>query len=51
MTGICHYMNLDVMSLKLHIPHIHKEFDEINKLFKEDTLKFTKQQIERFVKF
>lgn len=51
MTGICHYMNLDVMSLKLHIPHIHKEFDENNKLFKEDTLKFTKQQIERFVKF
>jgi chromate reductase, NAD(P)H dehydrogenase (quinone) len=51
MTGICHYMNLDVMSLKLHIPHIHKEFDENNQLYKEDTLKFTKQQIERFVKF
>ena len=50
-TGICHYMGLDVMSLKLHIPHIHKEFDENGNLFKEDTLKFTGQQIERFAGF
>lgn len=49
-TGICHYMSLDVLSLKLHIPHIHKEFNEDNELFKEDTLKFTKQQIELFTK-
>ncbi|MBC8054307.1 MAG: NAD(P)H-dependent oxidoreductase [Sphingobacteriaceae bacterium] len=51
LTGICHYMNLEVMSLKLHIPNIHKEFDENGELFKEDTLKFTKQQIEKFVEF
>lgn len=50
-TGICHYINLDVLSLKLHIPQIHKEFDENMELFKEDTLKFTRQQIERFAKF
>ncbi|MEJ6982571.1 NADPH-dependent FMN reductase [Pedobacter sp. P351] len=51
MTGICHYMNLDILPLKIHIPHIHKEFDENMNLYKEDTLKFTKQQIERFVGF
>ena len=50
-TGICHYMNLDVMAMKLHIPHIHKEFDEGNLLFKEDTLKFTQALLERFVEF
>jgi len=50
-TGICHYMNLDVMPLKLHIPQIHKEFNENKELFKEDTLRFTQQQVERFVKF
>ncbi|MFD2160849.1 NADPH-dependent FMN reductase [Paradesertivirga mongoliensis] len=50
-TGICHYMNLEVMSLKLHIPSIHKEFDEHGKLFKADTVKFTAQQMERFVGF
>ena len=50
-TGICHYMNLDVMSLKLHIPKVHQEFDENQHLYKEDTLKFTKQQIEKFVNF
>ncbi|TZF81302.1 NAD(P)H-dependent oxidoreductase [Pedobacter sp. BS3] len=50
-TGICHYINLHVMPLRLHIPHINKEFDENGDLFKEDTVKFTNQQIERFIAF
>lgn len=50
-TGICHYMGIDVMSLKLHIPNIHQEFNENGDLFKDDTLKFTRQQMERFVNF
>ena len=50
-TGICHYMGLEVMALKLHIPGIHKEFDENGELYQEDTLKFTRQQIERFVEY
>ena len=50
-TGICHYINLHVMPLRLHIPAIHKEFDENGDLFKEDTLKFTNQQIEQFIVF
>ena len=50
-TGICHYVNLHVMPLRLHIPGIHKEFDENGNLFKEDTLKFTNQQIDQFMVF
>jgi hypothetical protein len=50
-TGICHYMSMEVLSLKLHIPQIHKEFNEEMELFKDDTVKFTKQQIEKFVGF
>ena len=50
-TGICHYINLHVLPLRIHIPYISKEFDENGKLFKDDTIKFTDQQIERFIEF
>jgi len=50
-TGICHYVHLHVMSLKLHIAAIHKELDENGNLFKEDTLRFTDEQIEKFINF
>jgi chromate reductase, NAD(P)H dehydrogenase (quinone) len=50
-TGICNYMHLHVMPLKIHIPSIHKEFDVSGQLFKEDTLKFTNEQIDKFIKF
>ena len=50
-TGICNYMHLHVMPLKIHIPSIHKELEENGQLFKEDTLKFTNEQIDKFIKF
>ncbi|MFD2865555.1 NADPH-dependent FMN reductase [Mucilaginibacter antarcticus] len=50
-TGVCHYVHLNVMPLKLHIPNIKTEFDEHGDLFKEDTVKFTDEQMEKFVKF
>jgi len=50
-TGVCHYMHMHVLPLKIHIPHIREELDENNNLFKEDTLKFTQMQIEDFIKF
>jgi chromate reductase len=50
-TGICNYIHLHVMPLKIHIPSIHKELDENGQLFKEDTLKFTNEQIDKFIKF
>lgn len=50
-TGICHYINMHVLPLRIHIPYIRKEFDENGNLYNEDTLKFTDQQIERFIAF
>ncbi|MGY3211044.1 hypothetical protein [Mucilaginibacter sp. HD30] len=50
-TGVCHYMHLHVMALKLHIPNIRAEFNENGDLFKDDTLKFTNEQIDKFVSF
>ena len=50
-TGICHYIHLHVMPLRLHIPAINKEFDQDGNLFKDDTLRFVNQQIEQLVAF
>jgi NAD(P)H-dependent FMN reductase len=50
-TGVCHYLHLNVMSLKLHIASINKEFDENGNFFKEDTLQFTNEQIDKFIAF
>jgi chromate reductase len=48
-TGVCHYMHLNVMSLKIHIGAIKSEFDENGNLFKEDTVKFTDEQMDKFI--
>ena len=50
-TGVCHYMHLHVMSLKVHISEINKEFDENYNLFKKDTVKFTDEQMDKFILF
>ncbi|MDB5159204.1 MAG: NAD(P)H-dependent oxidoreductase [Mucilaginibacter sp.] len=50
-TGVCHYVHLNIMPLKLHIANIKSEFNEYSDLFKEDTVKFTDEQIEKFIKF
>jgi len=50
-TGVCHYLHLNVMSLKIHIPSVRQELNENNQLFKEDTLKFTDEQIDKFILF
>lgn len=50
-TGVCHYVHLNTLPLKLHIANIKTEFDEQGDLFKEDTVKFTNEQIDKFIKF
>jgi len=50
-TGVCHYLNLHVMPLKLHIANIKTELDADANLFKEDTVKFTDEQIDKFIQF
>ncbi|QEC76163.1 NADPH-dependent FMN reductase [Mucilaginibacter ginsenosidivorax] len=50
-TGVCHYVHLNVMALKLHISGIHKEFNETGHLLNADTIKFTNEQIDKFILF
>jgi len=50
-TGVCHYLNLHVMPLKIHIATIRKELDEQGNLTAEDTLRFTNEQMDKFIKF
>ena len=50
-TGVCHYLHLNIMPLKLHIASIKQEFDENFDFFKDDTLQFTEEQIDKFITF
>lgn len=47
--GVCAYLHLNVMPLRIHIGAIKSELDEDDQFFKEDTLKFVGQQIDKFV--
>ena len=49
LTGICHYINLHVLPLRIHIPYIGKEFNENGDLFQEHTVKFVEQQVNQFI--
>lgn len=51
LTGICSYIGLHVLPLRIHIPYIKKELNEGDNLYQSDTLKFTNQQIEQFITF
>jgi len=50
-TGVCNYLNMHVLSLKLHIPFIRKEIDASGNLTEADTIQFTNEQMDRFLKF
>jgi chromate reductase, NAD(P)H dehydrogenase (quinone) len=50
-TGICHYLHLHVMPLKIHIGSIKQELDGNGNLFQKDTVKFTEEQIDKFIAF
>lgn len=50
-TGICHYIHLNVLSLRIHISAIDQELNTDGELWKEDTVKFTDQQMDLFINF
>jgi chromate reductase, NAD(P)H dehydrogenase (quinone) len=50
-TGVCNYVHLNVMPLKIHITSIREELDTDGNLIKEDTIKFTNEQIDKFIKY
>ncbi|WP_428327566.1 NADPH-dependent FMN reductase [Mucilaginibacter sp.] len=50
-TGICNYVHLHVLPLKIHIAAINKELDADGNLFNKDTVQFTNEQIDKFIAF
>ncbi|MEZ0452291.1 NADPH-dependent FMN reductase [Sphingobacterium thalpophilum] len=51
LTGICHYLRMHVLPLKIFLPHVQNELDDKGELFKEDTLQFINEQIEEIARF
>lgn len=51
LTGICHYMGLHVLPLRIHITSCKTEFDPAGNLFRDDTIRFVKQQVGQFAGF
>jgi NAD(P)H-dependent FMN reductase len=49
--GVCNYMHLHVHPLRIHIPAIRQEINEEGNLHMADTLKFTNEQIDKFIAF
>lgn len=49
--GVCSYLHLHVLPLRLHIASIKAELDENGNFYKEDTLKFTSEQMDKFIAF
>jgi chromate reductase len=49
--GICSYLHLHVMPLRIHISAIKTEMNEAFEFYKEDTLKFTNEQMDKFILF
>ena len=50
-SGVCAYLHLNVMPLRLHISNIKVELNESEDLFSEDTLRFTNQQMDKFIAY
>jgi NAD(P)H-dependent FMN reductase len=50
-TGICNYIHLHVMPLKIHITSIKGELDADGNLINADTITFTDEQIDKFIRF
>lgn len=51
LTGICHYLRMHVLPLKIFLPNVQQELNENGELFKEDTLQFINEQIEEIARF
>lgn len=50
-TGVCNYMRMHVLPLKLHIPHIHNELNESNGFSDPLTLKCIEEQMDEIIRF
>jgi len=49
--GVCGYVHLHVLPLRIHIANIRQELNADEQLFLPDTVKFTDEQMDKFLKF
>ena len=49
--GVCGYMHLNIMPLRIHLANIKQELNADNNLFLPETVKFTNEQIDKFIKY
>lgn len=49
--GVCGYVHLHVMPLRIHIANIRQELNADGNLFLPDTLKFTEEQMDKFIAY
>ncbi|WP_140937197.1 NADPH-dependent FMN reductase [Sphingobacterium lumbrici] len=50
-TGVCNYMRMHVLPLKIHIPHIQNELNNNNEFTDNITIEFIDEQIEEIIRF
>lgn len=50
-TGVCNYMRMHVMPLKIHIPSIQSELSQGGDFDEDSTYKFVQEQIEEIIRF
>lgn len=49
--GVCGYIHLHIMPLRIHIASIKNELDADGNLYLPDTVKFTDEQMDKFINF
>lgn len=50
-TGVCNYIHLNVMPLKIHLTYINKDLNDSGNFITEESIKFINQQVDKFIKF
>ncbi|MBE8713935.1 NADPH-dependent FMN reductase [Sphingobacterium hungaricum] len=50
-TGVCNYLRMHVLPLKIHIPQIQHEINQDLELVDPITLRFVQEQIEEIIRF
>lgn len=50
-TGVCNYMRMHVLPLKIHVPHVQNELNDSGDFVDPLTVKFIHEQIEEIVRF
>ncbi|MDH5825125.1 NADPH-dependent FMN reductase [Sphingobacterium faecium] len=51
LTGICNYLRMHVLPLKIFLPHIQNEINEENTFIHEETINAIQEQIDELINF